>query len=152
MATQLSISVSARSRAPRSTVFALLTDATTWSTWTPFSEVSVEEPGGPSGVGAVKRTRYRGAPGRERVLSLTPGSQLSYAYVSGVLSPYIRDYVAVVDLEESGSGTVIHWHSAFRPRFPGSGWLPRRIIQRFLQRCADGLAAHAEEPAGVRGT
>ncbi|HXQ44042.1 MAG TPA: hypothetical protein VN816_05355 [Acidimicrobiales bacterium] len=41
----------------------------------------------------------------------------------------------------SGGGTSVHWHSTFDALFPGSGWMPRRSIGAFLQRCADGLAA-----------
>jgi hypothetical protein len=81
--------------------------------------------------------------GRERVVALTSDRQLSYAYLRGILRPYIRDYLAVVDLDDDGDGTSIHWHSTFSPRFPGSGWLPQRSLTGFLQRCADGLAQAA---------
>jgi hypothetical protein len=144
MATQLSVSARAQSRAPRSAVFALLADTTTWERWTPFASVVIETSGTANGVGEVKRTRYRGTSGRDRTLSLTPDSQLTYEYVAGLFAPYIRDYLAVVDLEESDGVTTIHWHATFRPRFPGSGWLPRRMIEQFLKRCTDGLAGYAE--------
>jgi uncharacterized protein YndB with AHSA1/START domain len=145
MTTQLSISVTAHSAASPHEVFRLLADSSTWSQWTPFSHVTEVAPGpdGGDGVGAVKQTRYRGMTGRERIVAITPDRQLAYAYIKGVFTASIRDYVAVVDLDDEGDGTVIHWRSTFRARFPGSGWLPRRILKAFLQRCADGLAEEA---------
>jgi len=148
MARQFSISVKAHSTGSRSAVYRLLADSSTWSTWTPFSDVTLIEqsPGGGEGVGAVKQTRFRAMTGRERIVALTPDRQLSYAYVGGVFRPYMRDYVAVVDLEDDGDDTSIHWHSTYYSRFPGSGFLPRRSLEVFLQKCADGLAAASSHP------
>ena len=84
--------------------------------------------------------------GRERIVALTPDRQFSYAYIGGVFRPYMRDYVSVVDLEDDGDGTAIHWHSTYYARFPGSGVLPRRTLTVFLQRCAEGLAEAAASP------
>jgi hypothetical protein len=150
MAGKVQISVRARSNAPRHEVFRLLSDSTTWAGWSPFTSVRLVEPapGGGEGPGAVKETRYLGMAGRERVLSLTQDRQMSYAYVKGALAPYMRDYVAVVDLDDEpgGPGSEIRWHSTFSARFPGSGVVPRVVLKRFLQRCADGLAGAASSP------
>jgi uncharacterized protein YndB with AHSA1/START domain len=126
-------------------VFALLADAGTWTSWTPFTAVVVERAGGPDGVGEIRRTRSPGAWGRERVIAVEPDTRLSYAYLAGSLAPFMRDYVATVDLEESGGATTIRWQASFQPRFPGLGWPVRLLLGPFLQRCADGLAARAEE-------
>ena len=77
----------------------------------------------------MKHTRFRGMTGRERIVALVPDRQVSYAYVTGIFKPYMRD------------GTSIHWHSTYFSRFAGSGLLPRRSLKAFLQKCADGLAA-----------
>jgi hypothetical protein len=38
-----------------------------------------------------------------------------------------------------------------RAKVPGTGWLYRRTLERFIQRCADGLAAQAASlAAGVK--
>lgn len=37
-------------------------------------------------------------------------------------------------------------HSSFRPKVPGTGWLYRRVLSRFIERCARGLAAYATAP------
>ncbi len=154
MAKQIQIRAKARSRASRHEVFRLLSDSSTWAGWSPFSSVTLVEPapGGGEGPGAVKETRYMGMSGRERLLSSTRDRQISYAYLKGALSPYMREYVGVVDLEDSpdGTGTEILWHSTFFARFPGSGLLPRAILKRFLQRCADGLADATEHGPNSR--
>jgi uncharacterized protein YndB with AHSA1/START domain len=152
VARQFSISVRARSDGARTEVYRLLTDSSTWAAWTPFTSVTLgsEAPGGGEGVGAVRQTRYAGLAGRERIVALVPGRQMSYAYIKGAFTPYMRDYVALVDLEDDGEGTLIHWHSTSTSRFAGSGRIPYRTLRKFLQRCADGLAAAAGPgPPGV---
>ncbi|MHB1628909.1 MAG: SRPBCC family protein [Bacilli bacterium] len=152
MTKRLSIAVEARSSAHRSILFGLLTDASTWTEWTPFSTVVIERAGenGAGGVGEIKRTHYVGLTGRERILSVTPDQQMSYAYVSGAFSLFIKDYVAVVDVEEMGSGSVVHWRASFVPRFVGSGLFSRIVLRRFLQQCAEGLAKRAVEAPGAQ--
>ena len=152
MTKQLTIDATARFTGSRSEVYRLLADSSTWSAWSPFSEVTLveEAPGGGEGVGAVKQTRFRGRTSREQFVALSPDRQLSYAYRKGILTPFIRDYVAVVDLDDDGEGTSIHWHSAFSERFPGSGWLPRRSIGVFVRQCAEGLASAASSTQNLR--
>jgi Polyketide cyclase / dehydrase and lipid transport len=141
---KIQISAKARSTAPRHEVYRRLSDSSTWADWSPFSSVKLIQPapGGGEGPGALKETRYLGMTGREKVVTLTADRQMSYAYLKGALSPYMRDYIGVVHLEDAadGTGTEIFWHSTFFARFPGSGLFPRAILKRFLQRCADGLA------------
>jgi hypothetical protein len=55
----------------------------------------------------------------------------------------IRDYRASVDLEPIADGTVIHWRSSFLPKVPGTGWVIRRGIGSFIERCAQGLVDYA---------
>ena len=45
-------------------------------------------------------------------------------------------------------GTAIGWREDFRARVPGTGWLIGRSLRRFVQRCADGLAARAASRDG----
>jgi hypothetical protein len=39
--------------------------------------------------------------------------------------------------------TRIRVRSRFTAKVPGTGWIYRRALTRFIQRCADGLGAHA---------
>ncbi|HEY3690231.1 MAG TPA: SRPBCC family protein [Pseudonocardiaceae bacterium] len=67
-------------------------------------------------------------------------SRFSYLHLSGLP---VRDYRADVDLEPNAEGTRIRWHVSFSPKVPGTGWLLRWGITRFVTQCARGLAAYA---------
>ena len=145
------IDVRVRSAAPPAAVYALLRDGDTWPVWAPLDRFTLEAPaaGDPQGVGAVRRFHAPGVPpvsSRERVVELVPDRRFSYVLLSGLP---LRGYRADVDLTPApGGGTGIHWHAAFRSAVPGTGGLYRRVLTRFIHRCATGLAEHA---AGARG-
>ena len=52
---------------------------------------------------------------------------------------HVRDYTAKVALTEKDGGTLVTWTGSFRPLFPGSGWLWRRIIGDFYRKALAGL-------------
>jgi hypothetical protein len=145
------IDVSSTTPADPATVYALLRDGATWPTWSPLGSFELERPGDtePEGLGAIRVFRTRQPTGqlvttRERVAELVPGRRFSYVLLSGL---HIRDYRADVDLTSpvpgGTTGTAIRWHSSFVPAVPGTGWLFRLVLGRFIARCARGLAAHA---------
>ncbi|HEV7897873.1 MAG TPA: SRPBCC family protein [Planosporangium sp.] len=140
------IDVTARSRADADTVFALVADGSTWPTWSPLGSFELERPGerAPEGLGAIRVFRTGRVTSREQVVELIPARRLSYALLSGLA---VRDYRADVDLTPSDGGTVVRWRARFRAKVPGTGWLYRRILGRFIRQCADGLAAHAANSA-----
>jgi hypothetical protein len=127
------------------TVYALLRDGATWPTWSPLGSFELEAPANdePEGVGAIRVFRTGRVTTRERIAELVPNKRLSYQLVSGLA---IRDYRADVDVDTDASATTIHWHSTFRPKIPGTGWLYQRTLSRFIERCANGLAARAADP------
>jgi hypothetical protein len=138
---------SARSSADATTVYSLLVDGRTWPTWSPLRsfELEAEAPGGGEGLGAIRVFRTGRTVSREEVVELVPGRRFSYALLSGLP---LRNYRADVDLTPVDGGTVIHWRSSFTPKVPGTGWIYRRALGTFIQRCVDGLAAHATTLAG----
>jgi hypothetical protein len=130
------IDVKVSSSADPESVYRLLADAATWPTWSPIGSYA-EEPGTGHRLFTTGRITSR-----ERVVAADPGRRFSYELVSGLA---IRQYRSDVDLDPvDGGGTSIHWHSSFRPKVPGTGWLYRRTIQRHIERCARGLAEYAE--------
>jgi len=137
------ISVTATTTAPPAAVYALLADGSTWPSWTPIESTELEQPGNPppEGISAIRVNRMGRTTGRDQILELVPNQRYAYASLSGVP---VRDYVGEVDLSPTpGGGTAIHWHSSFFPKTPGMGWILQRGLQRFLQRCATGLAEYA---------
>lgn len=139
---QLTIDVRVPTTARSGTVYALLRDGTTWPTWSPIDSFELAEPAAdePEGVGAVRIFRTGRSTSVERIVELVPDRRLGYVLEHGLP---ISDYRADVDLETEGDTTTIHWHSSFRAKVPGTGWLYRRALSRFIQRCAEGLAAYA---------
>ena len=136
------IETSARSAADATTVYSLLVDGTTWPTWSPLE--SFERVSG-DGLGEIRVFRTGRTTSREEVVELVPGRRFSYTLLSGLP---LRNYRADVDLTPVDGGTVIHWRSSFNPKVPGTGWIYRWALGKFIQRCVNGLAAHATTLAG----
>ncbi len=131
-------------------LYRLLRDGASWPTWSPLGSFALERAGDDEteGVGAIRVFRTGRVTTRERVVELVPDRRLSYELVSGLA---IRDYHADVDLATDDTGTTIHWHSSFVPKVPGTGWLYRRSLSGFIERCARGLAVHATAPMITEG-
>ena len=139
------IDVTARTSAGAPAVFALLADGTTWPNWAPIDSFALERKGDPppEGVGAVRVFKRGRVTGRDEIVEIVPGSRLRYVSISGLA---IKDYRAIVDVGDLGNdtgGAVIRWRASFFPKIPGTGLILQRGIRRFLQQCADGLAAKA---------
>jgi hypothetical protein len=137
-------------KAPPAAVFALLVNGSTWPEWSPIGSFELVEKGNgdPEGVGAVRIFRTGRVSSKERLTIVRPNEIFSYELISGLA---IRDYAAIVRLQPSGEGTTINWRSTFRAKVPGTGWLYRRQLGRFIGLAVNGLAAAAES-AAVAGT
>lgn len=140
------LDVKVRTAADPAAVYALLADGSTWPKWSPIARFWLDREGDTAreGVGAVRAFRTGVVTSKERIVELVPGRRVSYEAVEGLP---IRDYRADVDLSPDGDGTLIHWHSAFYPTIPGTGWFLRWFLQTFVQRMANGLSRHAEQLA-----
>jgi uncharacterized protein YndB with AHSA1/START domain len=140
------VDVRARSAAPPEAVYALLVDGASWPSWSGHDSFELVEPGeaGGESLGAVRILRRGRLASRERIVELVPGRRLGYELLSGLP---LSDYRGDVDLGPAdGGGTAIHWHSSFTAKVPGTGWLYARVLRRFIQRAADGLARRAAAP------
>ena len=70
-----------------------------------------------------------------------PEAVFSYVLEQGLP---LRDYKAVITLTPAGGGTRINWRSTFRPKLPGTGWLYRRELGKFIGQTVEGLAVAAD--------
>jgi hypothetical protein len=124
------------------TVFALLADGSTWPEWSPIGSFQLLDPGDglPEGLGAIRLFSTGRVKSRERVVERRPDEAFSYVLERGLA---IRDYVAVITLSRSGSGTTIGWRSTFRAKVPGTGGFYRRQLGKFIEQTVEGLAAAA---------
>jgi hypothetical protein len=136
------IDVRVHTTAGPAAVYGLLRDGAGWPTWSPIGSFELERPGSdePEGVGAIRIFRTGRTTSRERVVERVPDRRFSYELLSGLP---IRDYRADVDLTPDDGGTLIRWHSTFSAKVPGTGWIYRRALGRFIARTADGLATYA---------
>ena len=125
-------------------VWALLSDRSTWPSWSPLGSHAPERPGHdgtPDGLGAIAvfvTGRHRV---REEIVELEPPRRLGYALLSGMP---LRDYRAVVELTPTGSGTRIRWSSTFVPERRGTGLIYRLALGRVIRATVTGLAAAAQ--------
>jgi hypothetical protein len=123
------------------TLYALLRDGASWPVWSPIDsfELTTSAADEPEGLGAIRIFRTGRIVSVERIVELVPDRRFSYTLVRGLA---LRGYRADIDLETEGDTTYVHWHSTFRPKVPGTGWIYRRALTTFIQRCCDGLAAY----------
>lgn len=143
MATRIAFTVEATSPAPPSAVYALLADGATWPSWTPIGRFELESEGteGGESVGAVRAFISGPVRSREQLVELKVDELVRYTVLSG---PPLADHEARVELSAVEAGTRIVWSEAFVPKVPGTGSVLRWFLTRFIQRCADGLAAAAQ--------
>jgi uncharacterized protein YndB with AHSA1/START domain len=111
-------------------VWRLLADSSTWPGWTPIdAHRELRE---------FKTGRHTVT---EEIVTCDPERRLSYELRSGLA---VRDYHADIDLEPTADGgTAIRWHTTFRAKTPGTGWIYRRALDRATQQFVAGLAAAA---------
>ena len=124
-------------------VYALLKDPRTWTAWSPMDKSGPDKPGpdDPNGVGSTRAFTKGHVTGVDRVVELVPNRRYSYEHLHGLP---VRNYRADVDLADIKGGIRITWQASFKPKVPGTGWLLRRGLRKFLQQMADGLASYAE--------
>ncbi|MGH3787034.1 MAG: SRPBCC family protein [Pseudonocardiaceae bacterium] len=124
-------------------VYALLRDGASWPRWTSIESFQSERPGElePEGIGAIRIFRQGKVTGRDQVVEVIPDRKFSYLHLSGLPG---HDYRADLDLEPAEGGTTIRWHISFTPQVPGTGWLWRWGIGRYVKQSAQGLAAYAQ--------
>ncbi|MEV0390755.1 SRPBCC family protein [Nonomuraea sp. NPDC050643] len=137
-----SYGVTARSQAAPDAVFAALTRASTWPSWSPIDAADVEDgdPGGRQRVGDTRIFRTGRNVARERIVELVTDRRFVYDNLGGPFRSY-RGTVELTPLPEGG--TDISWSAIFDPKLPLSGGFWRWYLTRFMQGMADGLAAYA---------
>ena len=129
-------------RADPAAVYALLADGSTWPEWSPLGSFALAPGDGtPEGLGAVRLFTTGRHKSRERVVTCRRGEVFAYELEAGLP---LRDYKAVITLMPQGGGTTINWRSTFGARVPGTGWLYRRELGKFIRKTVEGLAAAAD--------
>lgn len=111
---QLHVEAEATAKASPGAVWALVSDATRYPSWGPWSDGHYESPGeeSPHGVGAVQvlrsAQRYMGryVTSVEKILEFEEDRRLAYTVIRGIP---VRNYRAEVTLTPAADGTRIRW-------------------------------------------
>jgi uncharacterized protein YndB with AHSA1/START domain len=131
-------------------VWALVSDATTYPQWGPWSGAGYRRPGEASshGPGAVYWLRFSRRYGLrrpvsvEKILEAEEGRRLAYTVIGGIP---VRNYRAEVTLAPAAGGTRIRWAASWDRTLAG------RLVQRSLRglypQIVASLARAAEKQA-----
>jgi uncharacterized protein YndB with AHSA1/START domain len=147
---QLHVEAEATAKAPPETVWALVSDATNYPSWGPWSDGHYKKAGehSPHGVGAVQvlrsAQRYLGrhTTSVERILECEQDRHLAYTVIGGIP---VRNYRADVTLTPSAEGTHIRWAADWDNTVLGRmAW---RGLGTFFPEMMAGLVAAAEQGA-----
>ena len=111
---QLHVEAEATAKASPEAVWALVSDATRYPSWGPWSDGHYEKTGeeSPRGVGAVQvlrsAQRYMGrhVTSVEKILEFEEDRRLAYTVIRGIP---VRNYRAEVTLTPAADGTRIRW-------------------------------------------
>ena len=122
-------------------VYALLRDGSTWPVWSTLEKFELELAGSPEpeSVGAIRNFftgRYKM---REQVAELVADKRFSYRLLAGLP---LKDYRSDIDLTPADGGTDIRWHTSFKAKVPGTGWLYRRGLRKITAGFVQGLVGY----------
>lgn len=131
-------------KASPQTVFALLSDSSTYPKWGPVSGYEMERPGftAPHGVGEIRVLSNLGIfRVREEIVELVPNRLMAYTLLSGLP---MRDYRGETTLEAlANGGTRFTWKSSFLA-VNGNGWFMKPFMAWVLATMTAALAKGAE--------
>lgn len=152
---KLHVEAEQTARAAPAVVWALVSDATTYPRWGPWSKAGYRRQGddSPRGPGAVywlrssRRYGLRHPVSVEKILDAEEGRRLAYAVIGGIP---VRNYRAEVTLTPAAGGTSIRWAASWDRTLAG------RLVQRSLrvlypQIVADLARAAEKQAAPAQG-
>jgi uncharacterized protein YndB with AHSA1/START domain len=124
---KLHVAASGTTQARPEAVWALLADASSYSTWGPWSasryDTSADWPAS-SQAGAVRRLQYGRTTTVEQLLEVEPYRRMTYTVLAGLP---VRNYLAEVTLTETQQGTRVDWSADWDRTLLG------RVVHRKLQ-------------------
>ena len=119
-------------------VWRLVDDSASWPMWTPIDSYEPVAPPGTDGLGEIRRFHNGRHTVTEKIVERIPLQRLAYTLLSGLA---VREYLAAVDLTPVGQDTQLRWHTTFRVKTPGTGWLYERALRQATHGFVGGLSA-----------
>ena len=123
-------------------VYRLLDDSASWPRWTPIGSFERIDAPGEDGLGEVRLFRTGQVRVKELIVERVPDRCLSYVQVEGLA---VRDCRTRIELEPTAAGCEVRWHTTFRPKFPGTGWIYSRALEKANRTFVDGLAEYSAD-------
>jgi uncharacterized protein YndB with AHSA1/START domain len=132
-------------------IWVLVSDATQYPKWGPWSAAAYKQPGdtSPRGPGAVywlrssRRAYLRHVTSVERIVEVDEGRRLTYTVIGGIP---VRNYLAEITLTPTAEGTHVRWAASWDATV--SGRIVLRGLRTFYPEMMAGLVAAAEGQAG----
>jgi uncharacterized protein YndB with AHSA1/START domain len=142
----LRVEAEGTTRASAATVWHLVSDATTYPQWGPWSDGGYNRPGDPArdGAGAVRWFRYGRTKTVEEVLAAEAGKRLTYIVIGGIP---VRNYLGEVTLSPVAGGTHIRWSAGWDRTIGGR--IVHRALSRFYPEMMRCLIKAAEQAVPV---
>ena len=118
--------------APLDAVWAIISDHCGMHRWlVPGMKVRLEPEGvpAPNGVGAVRIIERAGFKAIEKVVTFEPPHRMSYTVLAGFP---IQNHLGEIVLQSQGEQTQISWTVTFEPKYPGTGWFLKAIVNNVI--------------------
>ncbi|QBJ97510.1 SRPBCC family protein [Rhodococcus sp. ABRD24] len=133
-------------------MFDLLRDAESWTEWagSPITHAGWRDEAPAVGDDVVGRVRLVGSR-RSRTPEQVTIDDRPHVHGYRVLTRWpVRDYRSRVEFTPRNDGTTtVRWSGDFVERIPGTGWLWKRFLLRFLGGLADNLIREAQRRAAA---
>jgi len=131
-------------------IWALVSDATQYPKWGPWSAAGYKRAGdnSPRGPGAVqwlrssRRAYLRHVTSIEQILEVDEGRRLTYTVIGGIP---VRNYLAEITITPTDDGTHVRWAASWDTTL--SGRIVLRGLRTFYPQMMADLAAAAEGAA-----
>jgi uncharacterized protein YndB with AHSA1/START domain len=148
---RLHVEAERTTRAAPEAVWALVSDATRYPQWGPWSAGGYQRPGDTSarGAGAVqwlrsaRRAYLRYPTSIEKILEAEEGRRLVYTVIGGIP---VRNYRAEVTLTPAADGTRVRWAATWDATLAGR--VVRRTLRKLYPQIVADLVTAAEKQAG----
>ena len=148
---KLHVEAEQTAKASPEAIWALVSDATQYPTWGPWSAAGYRQEGdtSPRGPGAVQwlrssqRAYLRHVTSVEKILEVDEGSRLSYTVIGGIP---VRNYVGEVTITPTADGSRVRWTASWDDTL--SGRIVLRGLRTFFPQMMAGLVATAEGQDG----
>jgi uncharacterized protein YndB with AHSA1/START domain len=149
---QLQVSAEQTARAEPEAIWALVSDASRYPQWGPWSAGGYQSPGGtsPRGPGAVQwlrsshRAYLRYATTIEKILEADEGRRLAYTVLKGIP---VRNYRGEVTLTPTADGTQVRWAATWDATLGGR--IVLRTLRKLYPQIVADLVAAAEKQASA---